>query len=601
VRSGLYPLDEIRERCDLVEVISRYVALRKTGRTYKGLCPFHNEKTPSFHVNPERQIWKCFGCGESGDVFSFVQKASGLTFPEAVEQLAESVGVKIERSEKVARELSERERVLRANNIACGFFRRCLGNCGKAADYLKRRGLTEGIVEKWRLGYAPDSWDSLTNHLTVNKISMADAVKAGLVRARENSNGFYDYFRDRLIFPIFDQSDKVIAFGGRALDDSEIKYLNSPETPAFVKNRTLYGLNFARKAITDADRLLVVEGYMDAIAAQEAGFANTVATMGTALTEEHVNLIARYTRNVVLSFDADSAGLAAALRSAPLFERSGFAVRILSMPGGEDPDSILRGGDASRFSTMIDRALPIPDFKVKVALASHNVATDEGKAAALKDISRILAEIESVMERERLIRLLAKFHPNFSTGTILAEDHLRAEVARYRARRTTGRQGTETVNARSTTAPSRSRPGMVERIEKTLLGIIIAHKAEPGKVFEVLAAKDFVGDDTRSLAHLLSRHYAQMGRIDEEGLRQEAGNTPAEALLTDLLVGVDESEIDHSVDELLEVLINHKKNERRLRLRTLAQKIHEGSVARGDEEYEEYIALVKETSSPWRR
>ena len=200
------------------------------------------------------------------------------------------------------------------------------------------------------------------------------------------------------------------------MGEGEPKYLNSPETPLFAKNKTLYGLNFARKAIPREDRLLIVEGYMDAISAQSAGFENTVATMGTALTEEHVNIIARFTRNVILSFDADSAGMAAAMRSYPIFERAGFNVRILSMPRGEDPDSVLRGGDSSRFASMLEKALPVPDYRVKAALARHDLATDEGKANALKDAVGVLGRNRQRMDRERLIRHLARLHPNFSTG-----------------------------------------------------------------------------------------------------------------------------------------------------------------------------------------
>ncbi|MCX6344352.1 MAG: DNA primase, partial [Armatimonadetes bacterium] len=375
-----YPVDEIRDKCDLVEVISQHVALRKRGRTMEGLCPFHTEKTPSFHVNAERQIWKCFGCGEGGDVFSFVQKIDNLTFPEAAEQLAAKVGIKIERTEQAARQISDKERILLANNAACAFFRKMLTTSAIAQEYLKKRGLTESTVEKYKIGYAPPNWDDLLGHLTTQRISQADALKAGLIIARENSPGFYDRFRDRLMFPILDTSERVIAFGGRIMGDGEPKYLNSPETPLFFKNKTLYGLNFAWRAIAAKDRVLVVEGYMDTIAAQEAGFENTVATMGTALTEEHVNIISRFTKNVILSFDADSAGMNAALKSSPIFERAGFNVRILTMPKGEDPDSILRGGDSAKFAAMLEKTLPVPDFRIKLIFSKYDISSEEGKA-----------------------------------------------------------------------------------------------------------------------------------------------------------------------------------------------------------------------------
>lgn len=601
MNSFRYPLEEIREKCDLVDIVSAHVALRKRGRTLVGLCPFHNEKTPSFHVMPERRIWKCFGCGEGGDVFSFVQKRDGLTFAEAVEQLARRAGVRIERSDKVFAAQGERERLLTANNVACAFFRVCLDRSSKAREYLERRGLGAAAIEKYRLGYAPASWDSLLQHLTQQKVSTADAVKAGLVKPRGSSQGFYDAFRDRLIFPIFDTSDRVIGFGGRALGDEEPKYLNSPETPLFVKNRTLYGLNFARRAVVAEDRLVIVEGYTDAITCHEAGFENTVATLGTALTEEHVNVIARFTRNVTLAFDADSAGLRAAFRSGPMFEQAGFSVRIISMPEGEDPDSLLRGGDASRFAVLLQKALPIPDFRIRLALAAHDMTSDEGKSAALGEAVAVLAEVESSVERERLIRLLARYHPNFSTGTTLAEDHIRSEVTRARSRTArTARHPVHTDAGKQPAAPTERRLSLVERSERLLLGIMIYGNADAPKVFSALPPNEFSREDTRKLAELVSGQVARTGTIDEGSLRSEAAGTPAEALLLDLAVGLEESEFNHPVDQLVQVIVNQKKSQRLRRMRELARKFEEGAIGRGDEEFEEYYRLLRETAGPRR-
>lgn len=596
-----YPLEEIREKCDLVEIVSAHVALRKTGRAFTGLCPFHNEKTPSFHVNPERQIWKCFGCGEGGDVFKFVQKMDNVTFPQAVEQLARTVGVTIERSEKAAREYSDRERILRANNVACSYFRSALGLSSKAKDYLNKRGLSADAMERYKLGYAPDGWDGLLDHLQEQRIEIADAVKAGLLVARESSTGFYDRFRDRLIFPILDASDRIIAFGGRSFGDEQPKYLNSPETPLFAKNKTLYGLNTARKAIPREDRAIVVEGYMDVITAQSAGFENAVATMGTALTEEHVTVIGRFTKNVVLAFDSDSAGMQAALRSAPVFEQAGFRVRILSMPKGEDPDSLLRGGDVSKFTELLDRALPIPDYRIKLALSGYDLATDEGKTGALREAIDVLAEVDSAVERERLIRFLTKYHPNFSSGTTLAEDHIRGEISRKRSR--VARRGAAPRNAPAPASDQREAPQIspVQKWERLLLGIILFSRVDASKVFEELLPKEFTGEDGVALAEALSSQYSDLGKIDQEDLRRRVADTPAESLLLDLLVGLDECELDHPVERLIQVIVDHRKNERRARMRDLANKIEGGYLRHGDEEYQEYLRLVRETSSPWRR
>lgn len=598
-----YPVEEIRERCDLVEIISAHVALRKMGRTYKGLCPFHNEKTPSFNVDPDRGLWKCFGCGEGGDVFSFVQKIENLSFAEAVEQLALKVGVTIEHTEKAAKLLSERDRLFRANNLACTFFRKSLEKSTKAKQYLAKRGLTQSTIDKYKLGYSPDSWDELFNYLKLERVSPADAVKAGLIKPRESSQGFYDIFRDRLMFPIMDSQERVIGFGGRVMGDGEPKYLNSPETPLFIKNRTLYGLNFARRKIASEDKVLIVEGYMDVIAAQEAGFENTVATLGTALTEEHVNTIARFTRNVILSFDADSAGLKAALRSTPIFERAGFNTRILSMPKGEDPDSMLRGGNVSGFANAISSAVPMPDFRIGLIIAEYDMSTDEGKAEALKKISVVLAEIDSVVDRERLIRNLAKYHPNFSTGTTLAEDHLRAEVNRVRVQMARHSKRIEPVSNRQGMAEKKtnSKPDLAQRSERLLLGIIILRNVNPGKVFDILPPKEFTGEYTRMLAEAVSKLYSETGKINMEDLRTQVADTPCEKVLVDLVMGLDDSDMNYPVNELIQVIQKHKKNEQRQRMRALADKIQAGQIKRGDPEYEEWARLVRDTSGPWRR
>lgn len=592
------PVDEVRERCDLVEIVSQYVALRRSGRTMVGLCPFHNEKTPSFHVNPERQRWKCFGCGEGGDVFNFIQKIDNLTFREALEHLARKVGVDIRRAQQGGKVYTEKEIILRTNNIACEFFRSQLRRSSRALGYLERRGLSESTVEKYLIGYAPDSWDGLLNHLIKLRLDPSEAVKAGLLVVREDGKGFYDRFRDRLIFPILDLSERIIGFGGRALGDDPAKYLNTPETPLFIKSRTLYGLNRARRAIPAEDRVIVVEGYMDAITAQEAGFENTVATMGTALTEDHVNIIARFTNNAVLAFDADSAGMAAALRSAPVFERAGLNIRIISMPAGEDPDSLLRRGDRSKFSELVESALPVADYRVKLVLSKYDLQTDEGKAAALKEAAGILAEVDSIVERERLIRYLARYHPNFATGTSLAEDHIRAEVARFRSRR--ARQA-QTRAVAPEAQPVVRRLSLIEQSERLLLGIIILCDADPNKVFEALPPKEFSGEPARLLAEALSNQFSELGKIDQEDLAIRVAGTAGEQLLTDLLVGLDPEELNHPLDDLIGVIINHKKNEKRKRMRALHQRIAEGLVKRGDEEYEEYYRLVRETSGPWRR
>jgi len=323
--------------------------------------------------------------------------------------------------------------------------------------------------------------------------------------------------------------------------------------------------------------------------------------MGTALTEEQSATVARYTKNVVLAFDADSAGLKAALRSAPLFERAGTNVRILDMPEGEDPDSLLRGGDRARFAGLLERALPVADFRIKKILASQDMSSDEGKSAALREAAEVLGEIESAMERERLIRYLARFHPNFSSGTAHAEDHIRNEAMRARARASQERRGQSTPRQNVGAQSPAKKPSLVEKAERLILALLVLEKESPDKVFGTLPAKEFSTEGASALAEHVDGVWRADGKVSVESLRSSVMGTAAEAYLTDVLVGVDDAELNHTLDQLIRVVDTHRKNERRRRMGDLAKKIREGTVGQGDEEYEEYLKLLKETSGPFRR
>ncbi len=585
-----FPTAEIRSRCDLVDIVSAHVALKKRGRKFLGLCPFHNEKTPSFNVDPDKQFWKCFGCGEGGDVFDFVQKIDGLSFPEAAEQLARRCGIEIDRSRQQTGEPSDRERVLRLNEEATVYYESVLARSDAANAYIQKRGLPWDAVTKYRMGFALDSWDGLANHLTKLKVNLADAAKAGLVAARENGPGYYDRFRGRLMFPIMNASNRVIGFGGRIIGEGEPKYLNSPETSVFSKNKVLYGLNYARKAIADQDLAIVVEGFLDAITVQEAGFANTVATMGTALTPDHAQLLHRYTSNVSLSFDSDSAGMTAALRSGPIFEREGVATRIIVVPKGDDPDSLLRKGGPSVFAQLVADAVQLADYQVKVAMSKFDLTTDEGKTKALNQACAIVASVENTMERERLIRVLTKYHPNFDTGTTIVEDQLRREVSRLRARAVTHTQRPMTPGLG--VRPD-GRPSLLERSEKQILGIIIFQQADANKVFESLPPNEFSNEQLRGFATALEEQIRRVGRVDADAFREEVSGTDAEQLLVEL----GNEDISYPIGDLIQTVRQQKDAQVRNLMRSLAPKIADGTIQRGDPEYEEYYRLIREMSA----
>lgn len=434
--------EAVRARTDIVELVSGYTTLKKSGSRYKGLCPFHQEKTPSFTVDAERGLWHCFGsCSTGGDVFSFLMKAEGLSFIEAAEQLAERAGVTLTRAggdpEAARRTQDERERLYAVSALAQRFFRETFARASLARDYAARRGLAHETLEAFGIGFAPDDWEALAEYLIKSGAHLPDAEKAGLLFPSRRGDGWTDRFRGRLMFPILDVQERVAGFGGRLLVPAENapKYLNSPETPIFSKGRILYGLNRARKAVQEQDRVVVVEGYMDAVAAHQAGLPYVVATLGTALGEEHIRLLGRYTKNVILSFDADEAGVRAALRAAALFEAAGgFALHILALPPGDDPDAMLARGEVAAFKKAVAGAPTVPEFRLRALEARFDTATEEGKLAFLREALLVVAEVPSPLERDLLVRRLAPFHPAFPTGGARAEESLRAELSGHLAR-----------------------------------------------------------------------------------------------------------------------------------------------------------------------
>ncbi|HEU5478866.1 MAG TPA: DNA primase, partial [Candidatus Tumulicola sp.] len=338
---------EIHARADIAALIGQYVQLKKRGNDLVGLCPFHGEKTPSFHVHPDRGFFKCFGCGTGGDAIAFVQKIENVPFGDAVRMLAARTGVELEPENPfAARARTEREAIYDANRIAASFFARTLASdAGKRARaYCAKRGFADDTLAKFTLGYAPDSWDALVEHLRREGVDLAVAATAGLVKSGQR--GYYDFYRDRLMIPTYSTTGEVVAFGGRALGTGEPKYLNTSTTPVYTKGRHLYALNVARRAAQDERTLIVVEGYLDCIALHQAGFPNAVASLGTSFTPEQAAELRKYAEYVYLCFDGDAAGNAAATKAVEIaskaIEHTGSSVRVVLLPPGEDPDTFVR-------------------------------------------------------------------------------------------------------------------------------------------------------------------------------------------------------------------------------------------------------------------
>ena len=372
VRIDQPTLREILSRTDIGAFIGTHVQLRKRGNDLVGLCPFHGEKTPSFHVHPDRGFFKCFGCGAGGDVIKFVQQLENLSFPEAARVLARRAGIELEaESPAAARVRSERDQIYAANDVAAAYFHRVLridGVGASARAYVASRSLSPAIVESFKLGFAPPGWNGLVDELRQNGVDLAVAAKAGLLKARD-TGGFYDFYRNRLMIPTYATTGEVVAFGGRALDESEPKYLNTSTTPVYTKGRGLYALNVARRAAASADALIVVEGYLDCIALHQAGFGNAVASLGTAFTPEQAAELRKYAERIFLCFDADAAGNAATGKSIDVLKAAGCSAFVVALPAGEDPDTYTRTHGAGAFQERLDAAIPGLQFTLDLRIA----------------------------------------------------------------------------------------------------------------------------------------------------------------------------------------------------------------------------------------
>lgn len=471
----------IREQADIVEVVSQHLLLKKTGQNYTGLCPFHHEKTPSFVVSPARQIFHCFGCGAGGNVYHFLTKTEGLTFPEAVRALGEKVGIKIptvKRSPPNPEAEKEQARLYELNQAAVQWYHKNLlerPEARTARAYLAQRGIQTETIEAFCLGYALPSWDGLLKKMTEKGCSPFLLEKAGLVSAREQQAGFYDRFRDRILFPIWNLSGQVIGLGGRVLDEALPKYLNSPETPIYIKGRSLYAMEKARHEIARAGCVIIVEGYFDAIALHQAGVKNVVATLGTALTPFHLQMIRRFAREVILIFDPDQAGINATLRTIDLFLVSGMTARVVSLPSGQDPDNFVRNHGTEGFLTAVRQAKKPMDYALEQFMAQTGVSGIDQKLRVAEQILPLLSKMENRMEQSHYLKKL-------SDELKVKEADLAHELKKL------SEKGPRTAikSMQPVTGPT-----PVPKEEEILLHLLLHGKLSLERVAEVLTPEDF--------------------------------------------------------------------------------------------------------------
>lgn len=513
-------LDEIRSRADILEIVGQVVKLKRTGENWKGLCPFHTEKTPSFTVNPKRNIYHCFGCGAGGDAFSFLMRQERVAFPEAVRTLADRAGVALPDAGQRAPEVDGKlEALRRAMALAAEFYTRSLWEPGgeKPRAYLEQRGVDPEVAKRFGLGYAPESWNALLGVMARQGIGDDVLVQAGLILARQNGPGFYDRFRGRLLFPIRDVQGRVVAFGGRALSGEEPKYLNSPETPLYVKGQMLYALDVARIAMRERSRAIIVEGYLDCLMAHQHGFGETVAALGTAFTPAQLGLLRRYADEVVALFDADAAGQKASTRLEEMmndvmdlqnlgwsvartggFEKAGhLPIRVALLPAGHDPDSLLRAEGAAALTARLDAARPLLSFVLEKAFADEDLTTSRGRANAHARVALILSKVANAEEATTLAREAARRLGVDST-------QLWIEAQQLQGARSRGRRSEQLTQSGRGAAESDAWPPPVP-FERDLVALLLQVDEARAELLPVLADEDVVHQGLRLVLTALRR------------------------------------------------------------------------------------------------
>jgi len=574
-------IKEIRERASILEVIADFVSLKKSGKNYLGLCPFHSERTPSFTVNEEKGIFHCFGCGAGGNIFNFLMRVNNFGFPEAVKELAKRYGITLPRRELSAAEKARRtlkERLFEVNDLAATYYQGTLISLKEGEEgrrYLAQRGISKEITETYRLGFAPASWDSLALFLQHKGVPLNLAQSLGLILPRQEGKGlaekgsFYDRFRRRVIFPIFNVGGKVCGFGGRIIDESELngsqpspKYINSPESPVYNKGQNLYGLNVAIGAVREKGKALVVEGYMDLLSLYREGIRNVVASLGTALTPAQVSLLGRYTREAVVIFDADEGGQKATQRSLELFLQEGIAAQIASLPSGFDPDSFIRREKRAGFEQVLAKALPLMDFLLEQALARYPASTVEGKVRAVRELIPALKRLPDPLERNLYVERIA-------SRLGIKEAEIRSQLRRKEA----GAKEEETIS------PREHGPAH----EKLLLQLMLFNSQVIPQVEEVVGKDGFADFRYQKLAREIWHFWKRKKEVDPQDFLNQVEDEELKDLVAELLL-TGESLMDP--DRILRDCL------RKVKLSRLKQEMHQV-----DDEIRQRIQKGKEDSS----
>jgi DNA primase len=594
-----YLIDQIRQSNNIVEVISEYLPLKKAGSNFRALCPFHQEKTPSFMVSPQKEIFHCFGCGEGGNVFNFLMKHEKISFIEAVERLAERAGISLPKDkasqEDASRISEEKKSLFEINHYAADFFHKCLKSASsaqKAREYLKKRGLGEETINNFGLGYAPGSGGGLLEPAVNRGYSKELLEKAGLITFSEKRNHYCDLFFDRIIFPISDVQSRIIGFGGRALGDQSPKYLNSPETAVFSKGKTLYALNRAKESIQKKNQVIILEGYTDVLTCHEFGIENSVATLGTALTSDHVSIISRYAEQVVIVYDADTAGIKAALRGLDMFIRSGLKVRVVALPQGSDPDDFLRSQGVEKFQREISQSLSLVDYRIKLVLQTTDLNSSEGKVVLVEEVLPTIARIKNLIEQKEEIKKLSRL-------ISVDEETLLLELGRINRKTYQWEEPSYREELTRDFRNSTSQQGIL-KAEKGLVQVMINYPEEIETIRVEITPKDFLISDLSRIVKVIYELYDKkepinpaiiMDRIYSEDLQFSSQINQIIASL-----GIEEKKAEFSpgtVNALIERIKIHRSEEEKEKIREELATLLDTGLPVEPEKLEKFQELTK--------
>ncbi len=555
-------ISKIKDEIEIVSVVEEYVSLKKSGKNYMGLCPFHQEKTPSFSVNPEEQFYHCFGCGAGGDVINFIMEIDSLSFQESLSLLAERAGLELPGGEPVDRaELKLREAIFAANQLTARFYNYLLlkEDCAaQARSYLEERGYSSEDIADFKLGYAPDSWSSLSKFLRKRGFSEEVLLKGGLI-GRASSGNTYDIFRNRIIFPIYNVRGEVLGFGGRALSpEDQPKYLNSPETKIFSKKNILYGINWARSPIRQSGEAIVVEGYTDVLTAHKHGLENLVASLGTSLTQEQARLLNRFADRVYIAYDADTAGNMATLRGLEILRQAGLRVAVIELPEESDPDEIIISEGAETFLGIKEKARELVEYRLGVILENYDLNSPEDRLEAARKGINFLADLEDSLARETYARVLAE-------KTSISAEKLQEEIEKQRSINITNNKKRQSQGRKKPLSSASVR----ESVEWQLLTALIHNQDYREEVIASLKPGYFLGE-ARQLAELIwqdpkitsTEILAELSGPGKEMVSRElmtSGRQISRSRLAELSRTIKNRSVRTEINNLIEILSDGEK------------------------------------------